>query len=73
MKQADVVVGETYLTYIGNNLQVVKVTEKVFMINHTSKRRAGLRFRVCRPGGKPLPKDRTAAALRKRSSKRKSE
>lgn len=57
MKQAEVVIGEMYLTRIGSQIAVVKVTEEVVS---RGNRKA---FR-CEHHGRPLPKPRTAAALR---------
>lgn len=66
MKQADVVVGNTYLTYIGQELSEVVVVAKIEG-NPDSRWRDEKRtsFRVRRVGeDKPLPKRRSAAALR---------
>lgn len=66
MKTKDIIVGGTYLTYIGQALsrvEVVGVVEGREDATFASDRRT--RFRVRRVGeSTPLPKPRSAAALR---------
>ena len=64
MKQANVKVGHTYFTYIGTELCPVEVLGKITEIGGWNARKKTT-FRVRRVGeNKPLPKRRTAAALR---------
>lgn len=69
MKTKDVVVGNTYYTYIAGELAAVVVSAMVEGdpdSNWSSNKRT--RFRVRREGeNSPLPKLRTAAALREKN------
>lgn len=70
MKTKDVQIGATYLTYIGESLAPVVVLRKIDGVDDSRMHLYGFRksrdtFEVARVGeNKPLPKRRTAAALR---------
>ncbi len=66
MKIAEVVIGQTYLTKVGETLVRVMVVDKVHGYGSPySDRRTQDKFRVRREGeARVLPKARTAAALR---------